>query len=339
MTVMRSLRALIGLWLLAAALPTPAEPPAKKTENRRFTLGVATWFSTGDTNFAHDSSAVDPLLGNPTSQLDYSGLDSTVIELHAEVRLPWRMSLSGRTGVGSISGGTLLDDDFLSAQGAMVYGSSVTGAHRFSRTESQVEDNDLDYLELGLARHLLSMKKPRRSRLKLFGSARSWSENRVATGLQQIECTTSSLCIPPGPPIPGLVGVPVIAESSEWFVGLVGLEGAWRSERRFELTWRLGFGFAEVETDDIHFLRADLAQDPSFRWTGDGPAFELGFTGSYRLSPRLRLGLGYRMWTARADDGLIAQFDAMGGVGTAPLLEYESRRDGMLVNLEYRSNR
>lgn len=342
---MRRSLGVLGLSALIFTLPALAE--AAKDQDPRWRFGLATWVSQGRTDFSHDVSGADPRFGNPTSRLQYQNLDNTVVELEAEVRLFWRMSLSARGKLlraGSTSGGTLLDDDFLSAQGAAEAQASISGAHRFSRTLSQVDRKDIGYFNIELARHLLP-RRVRRGHLKLFVSARSWNEDHLATGVEQLECTVETQppddfifpCAPAG--AMGLEGEPVISEAFDWLIGFVGVKGDWSPSKRFELSGRLGLGLADVETDDVHFKRTDLAQDPSGRWIGDGTAVDVELSGHYRLSPRLRLALGYRLWTARVTDGTALTFLANGDVGGAPLREYESVRDGWLLSLEFRTAR
>ena len=68
--------------LSASASVSHAAPP----DAPRWTIGISTWFSEGESSWSHDASGGDPRLGNPTSTLAYTGLESIVVELALDVR-------------------------------------------------------------------------------------------------------------------------------------------------------------------------------------------------------------------------------------------------------------
>ena len=109
-------------------------------------VGLGMWMSQGRSNWNHDASSLNSLFGNPTSALDYKDVWSNIVELNARLFYKKGFSLKGQIGYGAITEGTLIDDDFVSASGATFYGTSVNGPHRFSRTESDIGDSYVIYV-------------------------------------------------------------------------------------------------------------------------------------------------------------------------------------------------
>lgn len=110
-------------------------------------FSINTWVTEGQTKWRHDASALDPDLGVPSSELDYQGVDSNIVELSIYNKLPSGHSLKLSIGAGSIDNGVLVDDDYLSASGAVTYGATQSGAHRFSRTHSDIDGSGLFYFK------------------------------------------------------------------------------------------------------------------------------------------------------------------------------------------------
>ena len=177
---------------------TLAQGDESAGEEDRFTLTAKVWQTSGDTAWSHNASAADPLLGDPSSQLQYQCIDSTVLEIRGRGRLPRRFFLELGIGAGNIDEGTLLDEDFLSAQGAAAFGALVPGEHAFSTTVSEIDGDDLHYLDvvLGLG---VYRSQDGRSELSVFGSYLDWNESYRAQGVVQTSCTVPNvLCAPAG---------------------------------------------------------------------------------------------------------------------------------------------
>jgi hypothetical protein len=87
---------------------------------------------------------------------------------------------------------------------------------------------------------------------------------------------------------------------------------------------------------DIHFLRPDLLQDPSFfdRATG-GFGMRLDATLSYQVWRGLSLELGYRLWKNRAGLGFTTSRSPEGD-SLSPLHQVETLRQGLLLGLQWR---
>ena len=177
-----------------------AEEPDFKSfnENANIEVGVGTWISQGQTNWNHDASSVSSIVGNPTSSLDYKDVTSNIVE--ANVRLTHRkgFSIRGQFGYGSITDGTLIDDDFVSASGATFFNTSVNGQHRISRTESSIDDSYVLYMGADLGILFYKFAEGKGSANAFFGF-QYWKEKYEARGVTQLECTAvGTFCSAPG---------------------------------------------------------------------------------------------------------------------------------------------
>ena len=320
--------------LSTVSLVSLAAPPDRK----RLTIGLSTWFSEGETAWGHDASGIDPRAGNPTSTLTYTDLESIVLELAIDVRVAKRFSISGRLGFGNIDGDFLLDEDFVSAFGATQLSAKVNGAHRFSGSLSQVDDDDLRTLGLEGRIDLLPARILKSS-LGIYVGYQNWEESYVATGLTQLECTIPPnqdfSCVPEG--FVGFIGEPVISNQVEWDALWIGVAGSRNLGKRFVFDARAAWApRSEVENRDVHFLREDLAQDPSFLIRGDGDGLELEANFAFRVSQRFLVHAGYRRWELVADNGTLTAFGIDGSRGSVPLVELETVRDGFTLGLDVR---
>lgn len=324
----RSLRAAAVAVAAAAWIePSPCGTP-------RFSVALTACASEGRTQESHDASNVSDLLGNPTSELTYENVDGTVLELSAEVGVFRRFVVGGRLGAGGIDGGRLVDDDYLSVTGAEELGATVEGAHRWSRTHSSVDDDDLRYfdLELGWA----ALRPGDHRSLELFGSYGRLNETYVATGVSQIECT-----LPFGDPLgcapagsSGFAGEPVITNEVEWDAWWIGVRGWRRLGKRFRWSGSIGYApYTEVVADDVHHLRDDLEQDPSFRTEGRGTGLQLATAFRLHLSRRFALDAGWRRTTLEADRGTLVAYPEDEQPLATRLRQVETVRGGLTLGL------
>lgn len=327
---------------LACSLPgwawgeVPAAPSSSVT---RVDLKISEWFSQGETVWSHNASGLDANLGNPSSKLKYKDTGTNVTEITGRVQLKSKIFFRGAFGYGAIGGGRLTDDDFLSAQGAAAQGATVSGEHRFSRTYSDIGGDNLWYIngDLGVTTHTF---KENRGSAGIFVGLQYWRERHVATGVTQAECTTASSpssefrCSPAG--TVGFRNQSVISNTMTWLSGRVGGEVEYKLDPRVSLEAKVALLFSYLNNEDVHHLRADLAQDPSFRMTGLGIGTTSDFNLRVRLWERLYLTGGYRIWWNRVvvnDQWKL--YGADGSVATAPLTEFQTLRHGPTVGLTY----
>ncbi|MCI0559583.1 MAG: hypothetical protein MN733_13900 [Nitrososphaera sp.] len=314
-----------------------------RRSNIEIELGLATWISQGRTKWSHNASTLpipgSELLGNPTSELDYKDVWSNIVELHGRVSLRNGVFVRGQFGYGGIDDGKLIDDDYVSASGATAFGTTVSGPHRFSRTESDIDGSHLWYLNADLGFRLLKFSGGRGS-IHGFVGYQYWKEKYVAKGLKQLECTALTpspiQCAPAG--TVGFVGQTVITNEVEWSSIRLGLEGGYQFTRRFSLDGSVAFiPYTSLDNQDIHHLRTDLRQDPSFSMSGTGIGANFEVKASYMIVKQLFFDLGYRYWWLRVTDGDWKSHPVGGPMTSvsANLNEFQSIRQGVTLGLTY----
>jgi hypothetical protein len=302
-------------------------------------VGVTGWFTQGKTEWSHDASHLNPNLGNPTSNLKYEDVGTNVIELAAKVRFKNRLFLRGNFGWAAIGGGRLTDDDFLSAQGAANNNASMSGAQRFSRTFSDIGGDDMWYVnaDIGLLAHEFRKHK---GFVDVFVGFQYWREKLVANSLLQVECTTASSpnaafrCPPAG--TSSFKGQTVITNTVQWTsLKVLGGEIRYQLLPRVEIDAKAAFLLTWLKNEDVHHLRTDLGQDPSFRMTGVGIGTNADIGVRIMLLQRLYLTGGYRVWWTKVTDGDWRVYGADGSTLSANLNELQSLRHGPTVSLTY----
>ena len=306
-------------------------------KNQKLSLAIGTWISSGETSWSHDLSGISSISGNPTSELIYEDLESNIIELEGEIKLPHRVFLRTQFGFGTINDGRLVDDDFVSAAGATNFGASQSGAHRISRTFSNVDGDNIWYLNLDLGFKLWAT--PNNDHFtRVFIGYQHWQEKVVATGVEQVECTSftggNPFCNSPGTVTN--TGQKVISNEVRWDSLRIGWEGSFRYSKRFWFDADLAYiPFAGLLNRDIHHLRTDLQQDPSFEMDGTGSGYNLEASLKYSLTKKLFLSAGYKYWKVKVSDGTWKNLPVAGAQTVGNLNTLSSSRQGVKAQLEY----
>lgn len=300
----------------------------------RLSLSLGSWISTGRTIWSHDASKIDFLAGNPTSELTYEDIDSNVFEVESELRLPRGIFFRTRFGFGVINEGRLIDDDFVSATGAAFFGAAQSGAHRISRTSSDIDGDDMWYLNFDLG-YKFWVSKNKRGFIKSFFGYQHWREKVVATGVEQLECTSVGIfCDAPGTITN--VGRKVLTNTVRWDSFRIGLEGAYWLNKRLRFDAQLAFiPYSRLLNRDIHHLRIDLQQDPSFEMNGTGVGYNMKAGFKYRLTKRLSFLAGYKYWRIEVRDSVWKNFPVAGEASVANLNEFTSYRNGAVAEVKY----
>jgi opacity protein-like surface antigen len=238
-------------------------------------------------------------------------------------------------GYGAIGDGKLINDDYVSAAGATAFGTTVSGPHRISRTESDIDGSHLWYLNADLGYKFLTFSGGRGS-LKGFVSFQHWEEKYEAKGIKQLECTAvGTFCNPVGPVPTG--GRTVITNEVEWNSIRLGLEGGYQITRRFSIDGSAAFiPYTSLKNEDIHHLRTDLRQDPSFSMSGTGIGANFDVSISYMIVQQLFFDLGYRYWWLQVKDGTWKNHPVNFPSETANLNEFQSIRHGVTLGLSYK---
>ncbi len=331
----RSIFAVAGLVLMVQAAAA-GEWRTRFQAGPKITLGLKLWDSKGEMTWNHNASIQDPTLGNPTSKLTYRDIDSTVAEIMGRMALPQRFYLELVWGSGDIDDGSLVDEDFLSAFGAQFFGTTQSGSHLFSQTVSDVDAFDLHYYSLKLGRDVLSTDD-KRGGIGVFGQLQYWSEKTRALGIRQLVCTSpNNLCAPAG--FVGFSNTAVIENDVDWRSLFLGVDGHYDLNDKFSISGMLAWSpVAKVKNQDFHFLRADLAQDPSFELDGEGEAYSAEINLNYRFTPNFAGHAGLRYWKAKIEDERSGWsiFPSGGGRIFADLNELESERRGITIGASY----
>jgi hypothetical protein len=341
MIAWRSLAAWGVVWVAGLGLPLAAAEvaPVRSSSVLRVDVGLSEWFSQGETVWSHNASGLDANLGNPSSKLKYKDTGTNVTEITGRVQLKNKAFVRGAFGYGSIGGGRLTDDDFLSAQGAATQGATVSGEHRFSRTYSDIGGDHLWYLngDVGVTAHHFQDNK---GSVGMFVGFQYWRERHVATGVTQAECTTASSfgsafrCSPVG--TVGFRNQSVIKNTTTWVSGRFGGEVEYRIDPRVSVEAKIALLLSYLNNEDVHHLRTDLAQDPSFRMRGVGIGTNSDVNLRVRIWDRLYLTGGYRVWWNRVVAGdQWKLYGADGSSVTAPLTEFQTLRHGPTIGLTY----
>lgn len=296
-------------------------------EDTRFSLN--TWVSQGETRWQHDASKENPRWGVPSSELDYQDVNSNVLEVQMHSTLPSGYELSLSIGAGWIESGLLVDDDYLSASGAVYYSASKSGNHRFSRTHSDINGNILSFFNGSFSPKDFIFRNGRHD-LRFGFALHYWHEEYTATGVRQIECTTSALCSPAGSS--SHAGETVITNKVEWTGFGVGLDYELKLLGnllvQLDLTY---YPLMSLKNEDTHHLRGDLAQDPSISMTGNGTGYDMLAGFKLNLSDRASAHIGYRVWQRYVQNQTITFHFSDGTSSSSDLMEFKTRRDGFIA--------
>jgi hypothetical protein len=315
--------ALMGL-LIPAGLSFGQD--AESQPRPRVELSIRSWlFTAGETRWSHDASGLDPRLGDPTSKLTYKDNDTQIIELGGRLNFGRRGFLRAEGGFSvSFDRGLLVDDDF----------TAVTGQQLFSRTHSDITGSGTQYGSLDLGFRAAEFSGSR-GYVDLFAGFQYWRTRYEATGVRQVACNPSGI---PGlscTPNLNLPGVRAITNTTHWITPIhLGVDTEYRVTRRVSLDLKVSVSPVSVlYNEDVHHLRSDLQQDPSFSMWGVGVSANAGAGGKLSLTRNLALTAGYRIMWNRTYAGEWQNHPIGGGSETVPLTEFQTIRHGVLLGL------
>jgi len=290
---MKKLRsAVVGLALMLVWVPTTS----LAAEEFSATVGVREWFTTGYNEWNFSGAGINVL-----SDLRWRGVDAFVTELYGEL-FWWRIGLLGSIGLADIEKGVLIDDDFAL--------SNRRG--RFSHTRSSVDDGDLVRVTVDFAGRLFTWDKPllvgtaspeaAKGYLDALIGYQFWEEEYVAFGATGILDLT-----PFGIPIVtdnvASRNLKVLTHEYRWHTLRLGLRTSIPLVGALSLKSHvIGSPYVDYRLEDVHHLRTDLRQDPSFSSEStDGWGIELDAALSYLVWKGLAVEAGYRY--SRIDSG------------------------------------
>ena len=319
--------------LLLSVQAVDAQEPIEE-KRQRFEIVVGTWFSTGDTHWAHNASSASPLLGNPTSKLTYKDVGTTVFDIAGTYWFTPRLFGRLNLGVAGIGGGRLTDDDYLAAD----------GGNPSSRTISNLNGDGMIYLNADVGGRVTNFVN-HRGWLDVFGGFQFWHTEYSAVGLGQVTCTSAGstidlgggqrLCNSAGPSPPVGSGINVITNTTNWYSIRLGGRAEYRLTRQFSLQGSLAFlPISMMENKDIHHLRSDFQQNPSISMVGFGIGADADVGLKYMFTKNVGLNLGYRVWWNRMLDGTVT-FHGTSGSSDYPLTQFQSVRQGVTLGLNF----
>ncbi len=325
---MKRFRALLGCAIVMLFVPNlvfgqqaTGGQQATLVEKPDFSLSIGgrAWYSMGKSDWNMGGIGGVPAL---ISDLRWDDVDSIVAEFTADALFLKEYILTIDGGFGAISDGTLTDEDFFGTRSAL-----------FSQSISTADDNNMWFVSVMLGTRVLNWnvrdEKPR-SYLALMIGYQHWTETYVATkGVQTINTVGPFL----GPfPDQGKA----ITEDFTWDSLLVGVRTEIEILPDFAFKGRfMAVPYTHFTMEDIHHLRTDLKQDPSFEATADGGiGVILDATLSYNFWGGFSIEAGYQYWDITSGEGTI-NINLLTVTTDQKLNEANSTRHGAIAGISY----
>jgi hypothetical protein len=299
-------------------------------------LTVSVWETDGGTSWNHSARSLNTVFGDPTSKLEYRDISGTVIDLGLEVPLASGFYMDFHYAHSSVDDGILIDDDFLSPEGAAFLGIGTTNDLLLSRTVSAVQEGTIQSFSGTIGREVLRfVDSP--GNLRVYARYQDYQESYHAYGVRQVTCAAPFvLCAPEGSQ--EFTGQRVISNKANWRSVYIGVDGRFNITPRLSVRGDLAYSpWARVTNNDVHLLRGDLRSDPSIRIQTTGTGVNAMAEVAYRLG-NWEASLGYQYWKleSRGDPNAISFFPADEIVGVdANLNEIVTKREGWRVGLSY----
>ena len=310
-----ALVALVGSALpVVAAEPVPGDDvPAPPDVS--FSVGTRAWWTSGYSEWSHSFQGINPL-----SELRWRGVDALIPEVNAD--FAWkRLVVRAAVGWSKSENGVLIDEDFL-----------LDDHHgRFSVTRSSVE-SEIFYGngDVGIRVFRWVSKDGRLGFFDFLGGYQYWREEYEAFGLT------------------GVAFAPFVGGTEPGSTKVISEKFTWQSLRigaRYQIPFPKGFGFkaeamfipwSRFELEDIHHLRTNLRQDPSFRAKADG-GFGVQVEGaiSYTVWKGLSIEGGFRYSKIESGEGDI-EVRLVSGTQKLKFEGAKTERYGPFVGLQYR---
>jgi hypothetical protein len=310
-TVAAAIATLVATSVLFLAVPASAQIQPFNAPGASATVSANAWWSIGSSTWEHDIFG----LGVAGSKLDWQDVESPVVMVTGD--FAWRyLVLSASVGLGQVTDGTFIDDDFILG--------SV-----FSRTESTVSDGRIRLFNanVGLRPVRWRDSQGRLGFMDVLVGYQFWREEYEAFGAVP---RIGSIAVPSN--------VKVITHEWEWRSARIGgrVEAPlWRS-----LNYRVSAFFlpwSSLEVRDTHHLRDDLAQNPSVITTATGGfGYQIDGSLTYTFFHGLAVEAGFRYWHVAMHDGLVKIRHSDGTTSRHDLVEATTKRWGPYFGLTYR---
>ncbi|MEZ5828539.1 MAG: hypothetical protein R3D01_09285 [Hyphomicrobiales bacterium] len=312
-----------GAHAQAVQVPRPYAiplPPGANAEPQ-WELGMRYWWSESSTRFDINSSKINPLLGNPTSTLDYDGINANSLEFVWSVRNESRTFAKGFVGGGWLTDGSLDDEDFFAGQ------------IKFSDTYSKLSGDDSFYGTIDVGQDFTLIDNGPFVVVSPFVGINYWQETVDGFGARcNRDNVGGAFC-----GSPGTVAVPfttrVITNDQSWASIRLGAELKARFWDRLTLRGDAAIvPGAYLWAEDSHYLRRDLGRVPNIEDHGTGWGYQLEGEVRLDVTQNWALGAGVRYWYAETNGKSdFVHFDV-----TSKLDDYTSERFGVFGNVTYR---
>lgn len=244
-----------------------------------------------------------------------------------------RIPFFGRLNVGyaGIGGGRLTDNDYLAAD----------RGNPSSVTHSDINGNNMWYVNADAGARMLTFAD-HRGWLDAFVGFQYWSQQFQAFGVRQVTCTTAGATVNLGggqvlcPATTQPNSVLAITNTTNWYTIRTGGQVAYQLARRFGVEFAAALHPVTIlDNKDIHHLRSDLQQNPSFSMTGFGFGADADAGVKFMLVEKLVLNVGYRVWWNRIIDGTLKNHPVGSASQFFPLTQFESLRHGLTAGITY----
>lgn len=299
--------------VLALCLLLPVHAAAQETKpvaDLKIDLGGRVWVTSG-----YSTRHIGGGAGRPRSELTWRGVDAIVPEVNVDLQWSHFVVLAS-VGGGWINDGVFIDNDFAS------------DGTRISHTRSAVEDSNLFYFNADVGGRVVRWDLPRATvpgYIDVLLGFQYWRERYVGFGAAGFPSTG----------VPS--GTKAITNTYEWSSIRVGARTEVPVYRGLSLKLR-GFvvPWSALAVEDIHHLRDDLRQDPSFEDEAFGGfGVQLDGAVSYAITNRLSVDLGFQYWMLDVEDG-DSLANTTAGTFLQPLKEATTERYGPFLSVRWR---
>jgi outer membrane protease len=313
---------LIACWTIPLAASFADDKPAPLEEKRSYTLtvGVREWLSQGRS--AHnigDSGA------NIRSELTWRGLTSPITEINADLVVQ-RFLMNLSIGYGTIGSGTLLDQDW--------NGNNRT--QKTSETISQSDNGSVLIISLTPGLRVVQWTAPDNPVLggvdALLGY-QYWREKYAAYGIQDIFRDPSVFPVNRDTP----ASVNALTQTNQWHSLRLGARATMPAFSF--LAFKANAFYIPVNyyrQEDIHHLRTDLQQNPSFLSTASGGnGVQVEGSVVVRVWRQLTAEAGYRYWDIKSGQGTVTQYNIDGTITQGQHNVDNTRRQGVFFGINW----
>jgi hypothetical protein len=255
------------------------------------TLGARVWFSQGKSawNFA--------VIGGPNvaSELTWQGQNAKIYELKADLVV--RRFVSNVTlGWGGVDQGTLRDQDFEND-----YRQGI-----FSDTLSSPTDGYVVYGSWDIGPRLIQWTyKGLPGAVDVLAGFQYWREKYTARGFNVLLCRTSGSSDCTNFPTGSSSPANAITETTNWTVIRLGPRVSIPIMPRLTVVGQAFYvPWTQYRLEDIHHLRSDLSQNPSFvNKASGGQGIQLEGSLQLVVWKSLKIEAGYKYWDLRSGGG------------------------------------